>query len=64
VRRAVEKSGYVRACTSRYGVCRTTGSSFAIGRTEIAGCDTLSEFRGKLEGRYDWVRCWQAVNGM
>ena len=59
VRRAVERAGYELACTSRYGLNRTAGPSFAVHRTEVTGADNLDAFRLKLRGKYDWLGYWQ-----
>jgi peptidoglycan/xylan/chitin deacetylase (PgdA/CDA1 family) len=61
VRRAVERAGYQIACTSRYGLNRTSGSSYAVRRTEVTGADSLRDFRSKLHGKYDWLGYWQDV---
>lgn len=59
VRRAVERAGYQLACTSRYGLNRSSGSQYALHRTEVAGRDTLQDFEWKLRGKYDWLAGWQ-----
>ena len=61
VRRAVEHAGYQRACTSRYGLNRTSSDAFCVRRTEVAGTDTLQDFRWKLRGKYDWLGYWQDI---
>jgi hypothetical protein len=55
----VARAGYQLACTSRYGVNRTVGPSYAVRRTEVSGTDSLWDFRMKLAGRYDWFGYWQ-----
>jgi peptidoglycan/xylan/chitin deacetylase (PgdA/CDA1 family) len=59
VRGAVERAGYRLACTSRYGINRTSSPSFAVYRTEVSGHDDLLTFRSKLHGKYDWLGYWQ-----
>ena len=59
VRGAVEAAGYRVACSSRYGANRHAAAPYAVHRTEVAGIDRLADFRGKLEGRYDWLGHWQ-----
>lgn len=59
VRRTVERAGYQLACTSRYGLNRTSGPSYVVNRTEVTGRDDLRDFVGKLHGRYDWLGYWQ-----
>lgn len=59
VRRAVECAGFQIGCTSRFGVNRASGPTFAVRRTEVSGTDDLREFRMKLVGRYDWLGSWQ-----
>lgn len=61
VREAVERAGYQIACTSRYGLNRGWGSSYAVCRTEVTGADDLEDFRRKLHGQYDWLGYWQDV---
>lgn len=61
VRRAVERAGYQLACTSRYGLNRSSGRSYSVHRTEIAGTDTLQDFLWKVRGKYDWFGRWQDV---
>ena len=61
VRRAAERAGYQLACTSRYGVNRTSGPSWAVHRTEVSGLDDVRDFRMKLRGQYDWLGYWQDV---
>jgi len=59
VRGAVERAGYQLACTSRYGINRTSGPSYEVSRTEVSGDDDLGTFRAKLQGKYDWLGYWQ-----
>jgi peptidoglycan/xylan/chitin deacetylase (PgdA/CDA1 family) len=60
VRRAVARAGFALACNSRVGVNHAGRViSHAIRRTEIAGTDTLQDFRWKLQGKYDWFGYWQ-----
>lgn len=59
VRSAVARAGYRLACTSRYGLNRTSGSSHTVCRTEVTGTDDLENFRLKLHGKYDWLGYWQ-----
>lgn len=61
VRNAATRAGYQLACTSRYGVNRTSGPSFDVRRTEVAGTDELHDFALKLNGQYDWLGYWQDV---
>ena len=61
VRRAVKRAGYRLGCTSRYGVNRTPGTPFCVSRTEVAGSDSLRDFRWKLQGKYDWLGYWQNI---
>ena len=61
VRLAVERAGYRLACTSRYGDNHTSGQCYVVHRTEVAGTDSLVEFRWKLQGKYDWLGHWQDV---
>ena len=61
VRRAVKRGGYSLGCTSRYGLNRSPGPSYAVHRTEVAGTDDLDDFRWKLHGKYDWLGYWQDV---
>jgi peptidoglycan/xylan/chitin deacetylase (PgdA/CDA1 family) len=61
VRREVARAGYRIGCTSRYGVNRVPATAFSIRRTEVAGTDTLDDFRAKLDGQYDWLAYWQAL---
>lgn len=59
VRDAVRRAGYRLACTSRFGVNRTSGTPYDIRRIEITGDDDLGTFRAKLRGNYDWLGYWQ-----
>ena len=61
VRQAVATAGYRLACTSRYGLHRSSGPCMTVPRTEVTGRDDLATFRMKLQGRYDWVGYWQDV---
>ena len=68
VREAAGRAGYRLACTSRYGLNKTSGSAgpagsagprYDVARTEVTGTDRLADFRRKLQGRYDWLGRWQ-----
>ena len=62
VREAAGRAGYRLACTSRYGLNKTTGTAaprYDVARTEVTGTDRLADFRRKLQGRYDWLARWQ-----
>lgn len=61
VRHAVERAGYQLACTSRYGLNRSSGSFYTVRRTEVTGIDSLRDFRMKLRGQYDWLGYWQGL---
>jgi peptidoglycan/xylan/chitin deacetylase (PgdA/CDA1 family) len=59
VTRAVERAGYRLACTSRYGINRSSVPSYTVHRTEVTGTDDLRNFQWKLHGKYDWLGYWQ-----
>jgi hypothetical protein len=59
VRETAGRAGYRLACTSRYGINRTSGACYAVARTEVTGMDRLVDFRRKLQGKYDWLARWQ-----
>jgi peptidoglycan/xylan/chitin deacetylase (PgdA/CDA1 family) len=59
VRESAGRAGYRLACTSRYGINRTSGSCYNVARTEVTGMDRLVDFRRKLQGKYDWLARWQ-----
>lgn len=54
VEHAVKRAGYRLACTSRYGLNRTSDQPYLVRRTEVTGEDTLRDFRWKLLGKHDW----------
>ena len=55
---AVKRAGYQLACTSRYGLNRSSGPSFRVNRTEVYGTDNRQDFIRKLHGQYDWLGFW------
>jgi peptidoglycan/xylan/chitin deacetylase (PgdA/CDA1 family) len=61
IRTAVERAGFRLACTSEYGTAQRGTSRYAVPRTEVAGSDTLQDFRWKVRGKYDWLRYRRAV---
>lgn len=53
VKRAVEASGYLAACTVEPGANEPGDDLFALKRTEISAFDTLRDFNKKLAGAFD-----------
>lgn len=52
----VQATGFTIGATSLAGVNRAGTPALGLYRTEITGPDTVSDFRGKVRGDYDWYR--------
>jgi len=64
VRGIVGQAGFVAACTVRPGANPAGVELLALRRTEVSGDDTITDFRLKLEGRFDaWHRAAQRLPG-
>lgn len=48
-----KESGYIGACSSYSGLNQQDVDKYMLKRTEIDGCDSLKDFRSKLQGFYD-----------
>ena len=52
---ALRKAGYTLAFTTKPGPVRPGCDLLELPRTEISGFDTLSDFKKKLAGAFDWL---------
>ncbi len=57
--RFLANSGFKTACSTKIGVNGNSAELFDLKRTEITYYDSLSDFKRKLEGRYDWLAITQ-----
>ena len=61
VKAILREAGYMAACTSISGFNSSDTDPFELRRIEIRGDDPLDVFRGKLEGRYNWLGYFQKI---
>jgi glycosyltransferase involved in cell wall biosynthesis/peptidoglycan/xylan/chitin deacetylase (PgdA/CDA1 family) len=63
VRRTVAAAGFAAACSVYPGVNAVGVDLMALKRTEVAGGDSLSDFRAKLAGGFDRWHLWRQGSG-
>lgn len=57
----LKKHGFKLACSARWGHNNDTADLFALQRIRIDACDTLSDFKDKINGKWDFIRWVQRL---
>lgn len=59
--RILMESGYLGACSTRWGRFNRPVDQYALRRIDVWEDDTLEDFKAKLSGYYDWLAPKEAV---
>jgi len=60
----LKNRGFKLACTSLWGHVNSNTDAYALPRIRIDACDSLNDFKEKVNGRWDFIRWFQNLRAL